>query len=212
MRKFPKGKPTDWIRSIATPGQVVIDGGANKGEFSRAAAEAVGPTGTVYAIEPDVRLVPELETVMREFPQVKHLPYALDRSHGHAPLTMGHNSEQSSLIRAAVENVFRIEDAQTIPLDAVTSERVAAVKLDLQGGEPAALAGATELLTTCPAWCLEFWPWALKEQAAFVLTVFQALDFKAHTFDGAYVDYRELLDWSASQLQPHQHINVLFTR
>lgn len=212
MRKFPKGSPAAWIRQVATPGQIVIDGGANKGEFSMAAAETVGPTGTVYAIEPDPRCVPLLQTVMHDFPQVKHLPYALDRSHGHAPMTLGHNSEQSSLIRAAVADVFRIDEVQTIPLDAVTSERVAAVKLDLQGGEPAALAGASELLTTCPAWCVEFWPWALHEQAAFLLTVFQALDFKAHTFDGAYVDYAELLAWSYSQLEPHQHINILFSR
>jgi FkbM family methyltransferase len=49
------------MRAVLQPGDAFIDVGANEGWFSILAANAVGPTGLVLAIEPQARLWPVIE-------------------------------------------------------------------------------------------------------------------------------------------------------
>src|SRR5882724_6714622 len=43
----------DWFRSNLRPGMVVLDIGANVGQYTLIAAGAVGPNGRVHAFEPN---------------------------------------------------------------------------------------------------------------------------------------------------------------
>jgi len=53
---------------LLKPGQVVINIGANLGYFSAIAAEAVGPSGYVLAVEANPELMPYLKRTMSAFP------------------------------------------------------------------------------------------------------------------------------------------------
>ncbi len=76
-----KGKPAFahpyFLPKILRPGDVCIDIGANLGYYTVVLAEAVGPEGKVFAVEPvePVRKVLQFHT--RKFSNVEIIPYAL---------------------------------------------------------------------------------------------------------------------------------------
>lgn len=209
---FKKGNPADWIRRVVKPGDVVIDGGANVGGFTRAAAETVGPTGLVYAVEPDPRCYDALQALAAQFAQVRPVLKALDTYEGQTNLTRGKHSQQSSLLSAAVPDKDGEVAVECVTLDSLHTGKVAAVKLDLQGGEPAALMGAPNLLTACPLWCVELWPWAHGNRIDFILWLFANFDYQVYGLEphGPELNYQELLAWSRETLEPTCHINVVF--
>jgi FkbM family methyltransferase len=223
VKPYPKGNPSDWIRRIARPGDIVIDGGANIGGFSKAAAETVGERGRVYAVEPDPRCAKELEDLTVLHPQVTYVAAALSRTAGCVELHQAKHPAQSSLVLGAVSDPLATLQVAAITLDGLASGAVRAVKLDLQGGEALALYGASDLLTRCPYWCLEFWPWAMRKvgmrspraAAEWILWAFANLDFTAHTLADGYplTNYDDLLVWCHDETHPeYQHINIAFSR
>src|ERR1019366_6193498 len=52
------------LPKLVTTGNVVVDAGANFGYFTLLASAAVGPTGKVFAFEPDPRNIDRLRAVM----------------------------------------------------------------------------------------------------------------------------------------------------
>ena len=218
MKKYPKGNPSDWIRRAVGPGDVVIDGGANMGGFTIAAAETVGPSGRVYAVEPDPRCADTLRGLEKRFPQVTFIPAALVSSPGRVLLHQAKNTEQSSLVHGAVSDRIGEIEVDGITLDSLTTKRVKAVKLDLQGGESEALHGAPMVAAGKPSWCVELWPHAMRQRgipmAHWILGLFRGTDYRARTMADGYPEttYEELLAWCLDEKHPeYQHINALFT-
>jgi FkbM family methyltransferase len=199
--KHAKGNPSDWVRHVAKPGDVVIDGGANKGGFTKAAAEAVGSRGRVFAIEPDPRCHGELDALALTLPQVTVLPVALDYRKGVTTLRRAKHPEQSSLYETAVKEPLDTLEVQTL------------VKLDLQGAEPDVILGGSGLLGRCPNWCVEIWPHALQHRLDFLLWAFANFDYSLRWMDAGYPEGRfdELRAWAKQDLAAYQHINVIFT-
>lgn len=153
-----KGDPYNWVKAQLTDGQVVIDGGANLGEFSVMMAQAVGKEGLVYAVEPDPRCHHALQQITVDYSQVLMVKAALSSERDTRVLHQGTRSTESSLIREAVVEREGWTRVQAMRLDDVTTLTPSLVKLDLQGGEPDALDGATRLMSVCPKWVVEVWP------------------------------------------------------
>jgi FkbM family methyltransferase len=209
-----KGNPAEWIRRTVKRGQVVIDGGANVGGFTLAAAESVGDAGRVYAVEPDSRCHAALDELAQRYPQITVIKAALGAHAGMALLHRAIHTEQTSLQRHAVDNLVDTIEVTTYALDdIVRCGPVHAIKLDLQGGECDALAGAEAMLRICPQWCVELWPPVLGERAFALLETFKGAGLTAHWMDEdePVADWDDLAAWCAADLEKSQHINLLLT-
>jgi len=154
----PKGDVGAYLQRVLQAGDVCLDGGANIGTMTLVAAERVGPTGRVYAIEPDARCKQALDGIAEQHGCVTVMQVALTETTGPAVLHLGTSSVHSSLLAAAVPDLKGPDQVHGVPLDAITDQPVACVKLDVQGGEYHVLLGASRLLATCPLWVCEVWP------------------------------------------------------
>jgi FkbM family methyltransferase len=151
--------------SRLTPGDGVIDVGANVGSITTQLARAVGPTGYVLAVEPDASAAEQCEQVCRPWPCVRVRRMAVTDHGGTAAFYRGAYSVHSSLAEA---NVPTVAGAETVPCDtldqlAADVPRLRAIKIDAQGAEGWILSGATRLLQrTDLVWVLEIWPEGLR--------------------------------------------------
>lgn len=158
----PKGDVIAYVRTVLHPGDVCIDGGANTGSVTEAMAKIVGPTGHVYAVEPDSRCQDSLAGLAERFGCVARIEAALTSQAGSYAFVQAVSSTQSSLVPEAVQESLGMDTVRGVTLDSVSQRPVSLVKLDLQGGEGMALAGAAALLRTCPRWVVEVWPSVLR--------------------------------------------------
>jgi FkbM family methyltransferase len=138
----------EFVARFLEPGMTVVDVGAHAGFYTLLAAKAVGPAGRVIAFEPSPREQRGLRRHLRlnGCRNVTIEPFALGDSSGDADLfvfdrTTGCNSfrpSQPAGTRAVRVAVRRLDDA--LAEAAVT--RVDLIKMDIEGGELAALRGA----------------------------------------------------------------------
>lgn len=128
------------------PGDVVLDAGANVGDFTISAARQVGSLGIVIAVEPNPVLLRILERNVRlnRLQNVKIVPKALAGSKGSAWLEDDH-------IGGSIESVPRYHSIRvdTVTLvDAVKSAGAglpSVVKMDIEGKEGEVLSDETSL-------------------------------------------------------------------
>jgi FkbM family methyltransferase len=92
-----------YLRRLLLPGQRAIDVGANYGVYTLSIAQAVGPTGAVWAFEPASSTAAFLEQSIaaNKFTQIVLERSALSRDRGTAQLTINDNSELNALVRDA---------------------------------------------------------------------------------------------------------------
>jgi FkbM family methyltransferase len=144
---------TQLVRSLLEPADTVVDVGANLGEYTLIAARRVGPAGRVFAFEPhpgnNRLLTRSIET--NGLANVDVFPFALSDARGQAFLDVSSGSH-SGLARltdsdgsggnvaVACETLDTVRDRERIP-------RVALLKIDVEGFEPAVLRGAERTLT-----------------------------------------------------------------
>ena len=55
------------VRKLVAPGQAVLDVGGNRGAYTYWLSKAVGPSGSVYAFEPQPELAQYIEESARTF-------------------------------------------------------------------------------------------------------------------------------------------------
>ncbi|MBL9202267.1 MAG: FkbM family methyltransferase [Opitutaceae bacterium] len=136
---------------------LAIDGGANRGEWSRgvfAAARAAGVVAEVHAFEPSPACVAELREKFAGEKGFQLVPQALSDRAGTATLhDGGAGSSQASLVPRA-EHAGGATAAITVPLtrlgDYLAAQHIARIdllKLDVEGHELAALRGLGDQLT-----------------------------------------------------------------
>ena len=133
------------------PGMVVVDAGANIGFHTVVMARAVGPAGRVIAVEPNsenCRLI-LLNAKANDVDNVELLPVALDTHQGWAYFST-HLGSNGGLIPTDDEAMLdgRGLVVPTFTLDSLVDARVDVLKIDLEGAEGRALAGATRILET----------------------------------------------------------------
>jgi FkbM family methyltransferase len=163
------------LRRWLEPGDVAIDAGANLGLYTFAFAERVTPGGIVVAVEAAPFVVEQLRlgAAMLQTPQVRIVHAALSNSQGTATFYVTNGAvptAEQSLHPGPVQRAHSLAvQVPTLTLasladEHITNRTVAAVKLDIEGAENDALAGAPSAWfdADAPLWLLEINPSALE--------------------------------------------------
>lgn len=157
-------------------GMCVLDVGANIGYYTLLAARAVGPSGRVYAFEPEPRNFALLLKNVAEngFGNVRPLRAAVSDAPGRVRLHLddanfGAHSFDAASVRTSSGRSVEV-DAVTLDSfadDAAAFEAGVLVKVDVQGAEARVVAGARRLLALPRVTVLlELWPEALERAQA----------------------------------------------
>jgi FkbM family methyltransferase len=183
---------TELLLNEVRPGDTVLDVGAHIGYYTLLFARRVGPTGRVFAFEPDPANFALLRqnVALNGYHNVVLCPLAVSDRPGparlfHSPDNAGdHRLHDPTGGRPAVE-------VQAVRLDRYF-ERYAGtidvIKMDIQGSEGAALEGMRALVRRhrCLKLVTEYWPQALREaggSAARYLQLLQELGFRPYLID-----------------------------
>jgi len=153
---------TEIFKKVVKERDIVIDAGANIGYFTLLAARLVGPTGKVFAFEPEPKNYYYLEKNIKlnNYNHVlifqkavsdrngKTKLYICDYDTGHHTINKYDGIKNYSKGRATKEKSIEIE---TITLDDFLKGRVNkidVIKMDVEGAEALALAGMDRILKT----------------------------------------------------------------
>lgn len=146
-----QGRERTFVRLLAEAiprGGVVLEGGAHLGFVTVHAARAVGPDGRVIAFEANATVLDVLRTnlVANGVDERVHVvPKALGDAAGKTRFYISSGGEMSSLFPSAVASVpIEIE---IVRADEEVGAPIDVVKLDIEGGELAALRGMAAFLT-----------------------------------------------------------------
>lgn len=159
--------PFEFLRDSLRPGMTAVDVGANRGELALSMCDYVGPTGSVYAIEPCAQTVETAkahELERRATRQIQWLQMALGDHDGEVTLYHSADSPQHSLYRpnvitAAGEERVHMRTLNSLQASGELPRHVDLVKIDAQGAEDAIFKGASSLLMAgLTTWIVEIWP------------------------------------------------------
>lgn len=138
-----------WLTRLLVPGNVVLDVGANLGQWTLPLALAVAPSGRVLAMEPSAATCAALRQTLtlNRLTQSEAIPVALSDRGGTIRL-YHHTRDPSQHSLAAIGGHF--ESVRAMTLDDFTREqsitRLDAVKIDVEGAEELVLRGAVGTL------------------------------------------------------------------
>ena len=218
IRELEKGRDRFLVELLArfTPaGGAAVDAGAHIGFLTVQLARAAGPQGHVFAFEPEARSREALTANLERNSVAGHVtvfPHALGAGPGTATLHVGGGGETSSLAPLAGERGTAKVDV--VALDGVLTEgqMVDVVKVDLEGGETAALRGMTGVLERSgdrPVLVTECHPArlaAMGSSEAELLALLAELGFSARVIDE---EGHALVDEIAVR---GEYVNLLCTR
>ena len=142
------------FRKLLSPGDVVVDGGANLGFLSLVAWQCVGSSGKVYAFEPQPGAL-ELLTENIQLNQADNIvvvPKALWHETGTSKLYEFAEADHDlpSLGRRPDKQISREIIVETVRMDDVVRRPVRLYKLDIEGAEWAAMRGSQQILFSNP--------------------------------------------------------------
>ena len=151
------------FRNLLRPGMSVLDIGANIGYFTMLSASIVGPSGHVFAVEPNHQNVKLIEASRRlnRFQQITVAPFAAASEVGILSLTTSHSTGTTSLLPDEISALLK---ARIVPCAAIDSlmppdQRIDLIKIDVDGAEYRAMQGCRSLIERSrPAIISEFAP------------------------------------------------------
>lgn len=158
-----------YLEKVIAPGMHVADVGANLGLYSLLIARAVGPTGRVYAFEPDALMAETLRhnLAANACAHAEVFACAIGAVNGEAVLRR--NAMNSGDNRLGHDTGTALHgEGTSVPVraleDVLRGRRVDFVKMDVQGWEGEALRGVGGLLDANPGMRIyvEFWPHGLR--------------------------------------------------
>jgi FkbM family methyltransferase len=144
------------LRKLLRPGMTAIDVGANVGALTLTCARAVGPTGSVFAFEPEPAFADLLAKAfdLNGVPWVELRRVAASRSSGRASFNVSPIGGHSSLYPLQTDEQRRETkiDVETCTLDDAVgvSRTVNLVKMDVEGAELDVFAGMTKIVAENP--------------------------------------------------------------
>lgn len=180
-----------------SPGDAMIDVGANVGVYTLQAARKVGPAGKVYAFEPQTDIGTMLARSIAEngFDDrcVLH-NFALGDRDGMAAVWRHHGSNPGASIITAEEILGESGNATSLKrLDSMTFERpIKLLKMDIEGYEPLLVAGGQQFFREHhPIIITEWFPRSMQQVAGLssehYFRELTALDYRVHFLDGKQV-------------------------
>jgi len=140
-----------YLEKLLRPGDVFIDGGANLGIYSMAAAACVGPAGRVIAFEPQTRVLAILQKniELNQSTQIEAHALGLAEREGEASLY----SACEGVVNASLGTSAGTASVQTINLTSLDRffekhglNRLDVLKIDVEGAEELVLRGAASTL------------------------------------------------------------------
>ena len=153
------------------PGRVIVDVGANIGVNTVYAAQRVGRSGRVIAVEPtpDNLDVLRRNVARNDLPQVTIAAVAAGRAHETREFFIrgdvsAVNSFYQESVYAAVTSVVPVT---VVPLDDLVDGNAHLVKIDVEGAELDVLGGMTRLLRSPALVIVAEWHPLLQEKAGF---------------------------------------------
>ena len=171
------------MQRLLQPGDTMVDVGGHVGQFALHAAQCVGESGTVVAIEPNPQTYQFLQRniVLNGFQQVIPVLGAVAASAGVARMvTPADDNWGASRVSSGYATAHRVFHALTMPLQALLGElgvrRVDVLKIDVEGFESQVISSLDLSSALRPRHIiLEFIPALLAEQGESAPDVAQAL-------------------------------------
>ncbi|MDH5423021.1 MAG: FkbM family methyltransferase [Acidimicrobiia bacterium] len=192
-----------FVHRSLSPGRTFIDVGAHVGYFAVLGADAVGPTGSVVAIEANPDTFPKLMANITSNcgPVVRCVEALAGEREGDAVLYPGpaRNSGLATILPSRGLKEGRSVHAGT-PRSLLSESEINTarlVKIDVEGAEPEVLRGFAELLTSFPTdveFVVEISPhwWTEGESIEKVLRPFVDAGFRVYEIDNNYWPWRYL--------------------
>ncbi len=198
------------FKALIRNGDVVADVGAHWGYFTLLATTLCGPSGRVFAFEPDPENFAVLSTNLQanQITNVRPIPQAVSNVSGTATLHLSPISGRHSLNAHAAGWKMKSQGRGAIVVPTTTLEEFFArevvcprlVKLDVEGSEPLVVEGMTALLERSPELVL------ISEFAPQYLETCTAQEFLARLgrlgFEFSAIDednYQICLGWSIAE-------------
>lgn len=213
---------THWFVKSVRPGDVVIDAGANIGYYSVLASRLVGPTGRVYAFEPDPTAFGILQRNLRlnGADNVVAEQKALSNANTTLELFIAEGNKGDDRIyqpEGEHRTSIRVPAVRLDDYLRGTADHVDVVKIDTQGAEGVILEGMGDIPRANPQMVMivEFWPSGLAglgSDAKALLERLRADDFRFYdlgAYGGAPTRLTELDE--ATLLARHTLANRWFT-
>jgi FkbM family methyltransferase len=186
------------VRSLIGPGAGFVDVGANIGWFSLLAGSIVGPSGTVIAVEPNLRNCDLLRTsrAINRFDRIDVVAGAASDAGGWLALETDASNGRVIPLGPVTGRTEAVPCSYAVPaftLDQLLAdrnvERVDAMKVDVEGVEARVFAGAEQLLANQhPPVVFEWFPVALRSTGDVDPTVPLAM-LRAHGYAIAVVGH-----------------------
>ena len=223
-------EPSETVAFLAhaREGMCVFDVGANIGYYTLLAARAVGPTGVVYAFEPEPHNFALLARNVAEngFKNVRLVNAAVSSREGVTRLCLDDANFGAHSFEAGSVRTFsgRSLEVSTVSLDAFAGEahdRDAGVlvKVDVQGAEALVVEGGRRLLALPGVTVLlEVWPEALERAGADVARHLAGLEGLGFAFEDAGIPEAERRRLRTAEIleicrsRPQGWMNLLLTK
>lgn len=158
---YPSEEPPEerFVASVLAPGDAFVDVGANVGLLSLRAAAVVGPAGRVISIEAHPRTSDFLRrnVALNGFRQVQVLATAVGERAGTLTFQDRSSDDQNSVDPTGSGPIEVPVESLDVLLPPERVERVALLKIDVEGFELWALRGATRLLERTDRVLIESW-------------------------------------------------------
>jgi len=215
------------ISSILRPGDVFVDIGANIGYYTLLASTLVGSGGRVVSIEASPAIFEQLRTnvVLNKASNVRMVNIAVSDSTGQLPLYGGGRWNRGATSTAPRQPGQALEaTVPAAPLDRLLSDdemqRVALVKIDIEGGETPVLERFLETIDGYPHNLMILAELAPQVSRARLETVFnrlRAAEFRTFALENEY-DIDWYLRWrrpaplSEIEMLPPRQTDVIFVR
>ncbi|HEY3282478.1 MAG TPA: FkbM family methyltransferase [Armatimonadota bacterium] len=183
----------DVFRGLLRPGLTVIDLGANIGQYTLLAAHHVGPHGQVHAFEPTPEVADSLQAnvTLNGFGNVTICRAAVSDAPGIVHLHPDPEAPDiNSILPVRGQNRGATVEVPALRLDDYIAQRglgpVDMVKMDIEGAEMMALAGAPKLLSgeTAPILILELNPEALDRAGSSPAELLRLLERHGYAYHG----------------------------
>lgn len=177
--EFSEGE-NDLFRQIVTPGKVVVEVGANVGAHTVFLAQATGPTGVVFAFEPQRIVFQTLcaNLALNSISNVHAIHAAVGQYPGEIIVPLLDYRRVQNFGGLALGDYKEGERVQVMTIDGLNLSRCDLIKIDVEGMEQVVLAGAAKTIARCkPVLYVEN---DRKEKSVALIRAIDALDYNMY--------------------------------